>query len=73
MFYNKRRKLQGSFTISNKRNRCYDYVSFNISNKKNKSIYCLIHEYSYICDMYDCSGIKKLKKQKPNIFMPYIN
>lgn len=37
--------------------------------KKQKIIYCIIHDEKYICDIYECSGIKNEYKVDT---MPYI-
>lgn len=69
MSCNKRQKIYGSFSILHKRKRCSeDYIP---SIKHHKLIHCIIHEHSYICAIYDCSGIKIFQKN-PNIFMSYI-
>ena len=34
----------------------YEYNSV----KKQKFTFCLVHEEEYICDIYGCSGIKKI-------------
>ncbi len=36
--------------------RKYEYNSV----KKQKFTFCLVHEEEYICDIYGCSGIKKI-------------
>ena len=39
----------------------------NINQKKQKVIHCLIHNEKYICDMYECRGIKEKQIKCNNI------
>lgn len=58
-------------TLSVKTKRSIDNNILN-TNKKQKvcNIHCLIHIDEYICNIYECSGIKEHHK---SFFMPYIN
>lgn len=33
---------------------------------------CLLHSEEYICNIYECSGVKCLDEYDKKIFMPYI-
>jgi hypothetical protein len=51
------------------------YNLFNVTKKQ--KVYdnrrCLIHEEEYICDIYECSGIKYIKDLQKSCFISYIN
>lgn len=66
------KKLRLSFKI--KRNA--DRELINPLDKKQKvcdNRHCLVHEEEYICNIYDCSGIKCMKEYNQSSFMSYIN
>lgn len=50
------------------------YTLHNINNeyKKQRTIYCIIHEDQYICNIYECNGIKNFYNYSFNT-MPYIS
>ena len=43
----------------------------NPKKQKNRHIHCIVHFEKYICDIYECCGIKHGYQQE--IHMPYIN
>ena len=34
---------------------------------------CLVHEEEYICNIYECSGVKCMEEYNKSSFMSYIN
>jgi hypothetical protein len=48
----------------------YTVLSNSNEKKQKRCVYCLIHEEKYICDIYECSGVKH---NKHVLYMPYTN
>jgi hypothetical protein len=48
---------------------------FNVTKKQkvNDNWRCLIHKEEYICDIYDCSGVKHIKECNKSCYTSYIN
>ena len=73
----KRRKMEHITLfepLSRKRNA--DRELINPLDKKQKvcdNRHCLVHEEEYICNIYDCSGVKCMKEYNQSSFMSYIN
>ena len=51
-----------------------DWILISTVDKKQKvcdSRYCLVHDETYICEIYECSGVQRIEYDK--YYMPYIN
>jgi hypothetical protein len=73
LYYDLPLLLQKRMRLSVKIKRNADEILLSIVNKKQKvcdSMYCLVHDYAYICEIYECSGVKVYNKSS---FMSYIN
>ena len=68
--YIKRSRIIHNPIITEKHKRKLDKIDDNIDIKKQRIIHCLIHDHKYICDMYDCNGVKDYTN-KSN-YIPYI-
>jgi hypothetical protein len=69
----KRRKIN---PLKKRKRLCCDYnykrMKFPKRNTQERNKHCLVHGEEYICDIYECSGIKYVDDKQPS-FMPYIN
>ena len=67
----KRKTLNCSFSVIHLKKRKADNILLSLQNKKVKlEVPCLIHEELYICNIYECSGVKKYYSYCD--YMPYI-
>lgn len=83
-YTNNKRKLPDNNYNTSKRPRFYQQVNYNkrkidnicVVSQKRQKIYhdfysCIYHKERYICDMYECDGIRE-KKYINEEHMPYI-
>jgi len=61
------KKRRFMYTFLNKRKKIELYKDRSV--KKQKVTHCLLHEEKYICQIYECSGAKKIYEYT---HMPYI-
>jgi hypothetical protein len=60
IYYNRKRKLK-------------EYVSENIIKKSRYNTTCIIHQHSWICDIYECKGIQHRSFLYPKSSPTYIS
>lgn len=74
----KRRKIKQEKPLRKRKRFCCVYyynskrMKFPKRNIQEHNKHCLVHGEEYICDIYECSGIKYVDNKQPS-FMPYIN
>jgi hypothetical protein len=77
---NKRKKVQCQFIqpvnkkpklrLPEKLKRSIIYIEQKLTKKIKTEEMCILHENRYICDIYECNGVKDHIKY---MYMPYIN
>jgi len=65
---NKRKRLYPSPNILKRKT--HPELNDRSTKKLKVTQFCLVHEEKYICDIYECSGVKKY--EDGNNFMSYI-